>query len=290
MKKSYTTSLEYRGTEFLRSISRTATKNTHQRYCFAMDNFFGHFRNRQAEDIHRWDINDYKEERLHEGMAPSSVNLELAIIRSFYNWMLEREYVEINPASKVKRAKVPERKPKGLSRAQVEGLLAQCHSTRDKLIILLPLTTGMRGIELARLQWSDIDWEQNRIVLNGERTKTGRSRTLPLRADVIGLLREFLTLMDNRPEEAALEVFSTKDVRNTRAWFTRICRRAGLVPCPGLHSLRHTFASTLLRHGVDVYTVKELLGHSKLETTAWYLCAADKAEVCKQLDVFPGLP
>jgi site-specific recombinase XerD len=40
---------------------------------------------------------------------------------------------------------------------------------------------------------------------------------------------------------------------------------------------------------VDVYTVKELLGHSKLETTAWYLCAADKAEVVKQLDVFPGL-
>jgi hypothetical protein len=97
-----------------------------------MDKFFDHFHGRQLPtDIHRWDISDYKEERLREGMAPSSVNLELAIIRSFYNWLIERELAEINPASGVKRAKVPERKPKGLPRFQVEALLKQCHSVRD---------------------------------------------------------------------------------------------------------------------------------------------------------------
>jgi len=236
-----------------------------------------------ADEFRRWDISDYKEQRLREGIKPSTVNLELAVLKAFWNWLMERELATYNPASKQKQAKVPEKRPRGLSREVIEKLLSECVTVRDKLIVLLPLTTGMRGIEMARLQWTDIDWDNNMIHLDGERTKTGRGRSLPLRADVKQLLAE---VHDGRRKH----VFESKVGSPRRLWwaFKQLTKRCQLYPAPTLHTLRHTFATMLLRSGVDIYTVQKLMGHSDIKTTAIYLTPASDDIVRAKLDLFPA--
>ena len=285
MKRAYTDSIHWWYNQYVTSLQRTAGPSTWRRYHQALANFFQcHKEKHRSEDFHRWDISDFKEDRLRHGTAPTTVNLELSILRAFWNWLMERELASYNPAAKQKGVKVPEKRPRGLGRDVVEKLLSVCISTRDKLVILLPLTTGMRGIEMARLQWQDIDWENDLIHLDGERTKTGKSRSLPLRSDVKKLLTEYI---DNR----RIHVFPSRtgDPRKLQTAFNSMVRRAELYPKPTLHALRHTFATMLLRGGLDIYSVQKLMGHTQLKTTSMYLTPADSSVVRDKINDFPML-
>lgn len=284
MKREYTDSIHWWYNQYVTSLQRTAAPNTWKRYHYALADFFQRHREKhRSEDFHRWDISDFKEDRLREGIAPTTVNLELRILRAFWNWLIERELASYNPAAKQKGVKVPEKRPRGLGRDVVDKLLSVCISTRDKLIILLPLTTGMRGIELARLQWTDIDWENDMIHLDGERTKTGKSRSLPLREDVKKLLVEFTA------KRVYVFPSRTGDPRKLQTAFNGIVRRAELYPKPTLHALRHTFATLLLRSGLDIYSVQKLMGHTQISTTTIYLTPADSDTVRSKINDFPAL-
>ena len=265
----------------------TSSKSTALRYRYVLENFLYRHRDKPLpEQYGRWDIVDFKEMRLREGINPATVNLELSILRAFWNWLIERELASVNPASRQKYLTVPEKRPRGLGREAIEKLLSVCYSVRDKLIILLPLTTGMRGVEMARLQWSDIDWENNLIHLDGERTKTKGSRTLPLRADVKELLLRF---KDERRKNVFPCHRGQGDPRTLQLHFNRIVKRAELNPRPTLHALRHTFATMLLRTGLDIYSVQKLMGHTQLKTTTRYLAPADSTTVREAVDSFPTL-
>lgn len=284
MKREYTDSIHWWYNQYVTSLQRTAAPNTWRRYHYALADFFQRHREKhRSEDFHRWDISDFKEDRLREGLAPTTVNLELRILRAFWNWLIERELASYNPAAKQKGVKVPEKRPRGLGRDVVDKLLSVCISTRDKLIILLPLTTGMRGIELARLQWTDIDWENDMIHLDGERTKTGKSRSLPLREDVKKLLAEFVA------KRVYVFPSRTGDPRKLQTAFNGIVKRAELYPKPTLHALRHTFATLLLRSGLDIYSVQKLMGHTQISTTTIYLTPADSDTVRSKINNFPAL-
>lgn len=284
MKREYTDSIHWWYNQYVTSLQRTAAPNTWRRYHYALADFFQRHREKhRSEDFHRWDISDFKEDRLREGIAPTTVNLELRILRAFWNWLIERELASYNPAAKQKGVKVPEKRPRGLGRDVVDKLLSVCISTRDKLVILLPLTTGMRGIELARLRWIDIDWENNMIHLDGERTKTGKSRSLPLREDVKKLLAEFTA------KRVYVFPSRTGDPRKLQTAFNGIVRRAELYPKPTLHALRHTFATLLLRSGLDIYSVQKLMGHTQISTTTIYLTPADSNTVRSKINDFPAL-
>ena len=284
MKRAYTDSIHWWYNQYVTSLQRTAAPNTWRRYHYALADFFQrHKEKHRSEDFHRWDITDYKEDRLREGIAPTTVNLELRILRAFWNWLIERELASYNPAAKQKGVKVPEKRPRGLGRDVVDKLLSVCISVRDKLIILLPLTTGMRGIELARLQWIDIDWENNLIHLDGERTKTGKSRSLPLRDDVKKLLTEYMA------KRVYVFPSRTGDPRKLQTAFNGIVKRAELYPKPTLHALRHTFATLLLRSGLDIYSVQKLMGHTQISTTTIYLTPADSDTVRNKINDFPAL-
>jgi site-specific recombinase XerD len=166
--------------------------------------------------------------------------------------------------------------PKALPAGHVQQLLDHCDRSdpvqvRDYAILMLVARLGLRSIEVARLQLDDIDWRVGRIILHG---KASREDGMPLPKEVGEALAEYLT--DARPQTPLRSVFiSCKAPRRairpdlvsdvTR----RACDRAGL-PRVGAHRLRHTLATEMLRRGVKLADIGQVLRHRDLATTALY--------------------
>lgn len=166
--------------------------------------------------------------------------------------------------------------PKALPAGHVQQLLDHCDRSdpvqvRDYAILMLVARLGLRSIEVARLRLDDIDWRAGRIILRG---KASREDGMPLPSEVGRALAGYLT--DVRPQTSLRSVFlSCKAPRRairpdlvsdvTR----RACDRAGL-PRVGAHRLRHTLATEMLRRGVKLIDISQVLRHRDLATTALY--------------------
>lgn len=264
-------------------LDNTCTEQTGYEYCWVIEDFLRRFKDKDhqlPDGFHRYDIMDYQEARTAEGIGPRKINYSLAVIRAFWNWMIDRELATVNPASRVRRQKEPETGRKALPLENIRTLLSICETVREQLLVMLPLTCGLRGCELANLRWADIDWENGLMTLSGTTTKNKRNRTLPIREDVMGLLRQ-------HKEISKVEWVLDLSISSIQTYYRRMNVRAGL-PNTGLHDLRRSYATYLLRAGADIYTVKDLLGHVNLSTTARYLTAESPEEVRSKLAIFPG--
>lgn len=252
--------------------------NTYHKYCTVIELFLSRFADkRYPSDFMRVDFEDFKLLRLREGLAPNSVRIEIAALKGFWAFMHEMsEEPIVNCTKRVQDLKAPESVPKALSHDEMNRLLELGDQT-DKLLVLLLSTTGMRSNEAASLRWDSINFEEGQIVLPALTTKSKRGRVLPLRPDVIELLR-------NTPRKSATVLgIRTQSVGHR---FRKLARRAGISQT-GIHCLRHTFATNLLRNGADLRTVQLLLGHSSMNTTAKYLAPAGNKEVKTLLELLP---
>jgi site-specific recombinase XerD len=183
--------------------------------------------------------------------------------------------------------------PKALPAGHVQVLLDSCDRSdpvqaRDYAILMLVARLGLRSIEVARLELGDIDWRGGRIILRG---KASREDGMPLPSDVARALAEYLA--EVRPQTSLRSVFiSCKAPRRgirpdlvsdvTR----RACDRAGL-PRVGAHRLRHTLATEMLRRGVKLVDIGQVLRHRDLATTALY-AKVDLATLRSIAQPWPG--
>jgi site-specific recombinase XerD len=166
--------------------------------------------------------------------------------------------------------------PKALPTGQVQQLLDHCDRSdpvqvRDYAILMLVARLGLRSIEVARLQLDDIDWRAGRIILHG---KASRQDGMPLPTEVGAALADYLT--DVRPQTPLRSVFVSCKApqRAIRPDLVsdvtrRACDRADL-PRVGAHRLRHTLATEMLRRGVKLADIGQVLRHRDLATTALY--------------------
>jgi site-specific recombinase XerD len=166
--------------------------------------------------------------------------------------------------------------PPSLSRGDVETLVSSCDRSttagrRDYAMLMLLARLGMRSIEVARLELSDIDWRAGEIRIRGKARRTDR---MPLPAEVGDALRAYL--VEGRPKTQDRHVFLTvrAPLRSVPADLLgdvvgRACRRAGL-PEVGAHRLRHALATALLSDGVPLVDISVVLRHQDLATTALY--------------------
>lgn len=248
-------------------ISLTASKQTSRRYCACLSNFFTRFPDRKhPEEFTRIDIQDYRIWRLREKVSPRTVNYEVAVLRAFWNWMLEMGRVTWNPASQVKRLREKDPPKNSLSVSDQLSLEKGCYRWGDHALLGLALTTGLRGETLVQLEKTEIDFEGQRLVIPAAKMKAGRNHEIPLPARVLEILQ-------GAPDGRIFEGYAKNAASLSYRW-NCICRRVG-VSLKGIRTARRSFATTLLRSGADLRLVQDLLGHRNISTTSRYLTPAD---------------
>lgn len=251
-------------------VTLTTSRATAVRYSKALDNFFDRFKDRtDPNEFTKMDIEDYKLYRLKDKVSAKTVNYELQVVRSFWNWLLRMDTVSYSPLSKIKRLKEKEPTRNSLTEAEQLRLYETARATgnpKDLLLVSLVLSTGLRAESLVQLETVDVDFERECLSIPAIKMKAGRIHECPLRPDVMNLIRQ-------APEGRFFEGYS-KNAKALSYRFNRLLRRSGIA-LRGLRLGRRSFATTLLRRGADLRLVQDLLGHRNISTTSKYLTPAD---------------
>lgn len=208
-----------------------------------------------------------------------SVNRKMASLKAFYKFLLKIKQIEVNPMLKHKALKTPKIVQIPFSEKEVNDLMLGVDSpvgfeeVRDKLIVDLFYTTGMRRAELIGLMLKNVDLSSGVIKVLGKRNK---ERIMPLLSIVAGqidlYLKERIQLEEIRDSDyffiskKGLKLSESFVYRLINSYFSRVSEKVKKSP----HVLRHTFATHLLNNGADLNSVKELLGHSSLASTQVY--------------------
>jgi integrase len=201
--------------------------------------------------------------RLRElGLAETSLNRYRAYLRVVLN-MAHKEWLAIPRVPHIKNTKELPTRFKVFTAEEEATILGHCKEGcfMSNLLIVL-IDTGMRLGEALAITVDHLDWELNLIVLTPEITKSAKARSIPMTKRVRA------TLWDNLGDPA-LPIFNVKMAAVEKQWIS-IRKKMGGGPDMVLHALRHTYASRLVQAGVDLYIVKELLGHSTFSVTERY--------------------
>jgi len=219
---------------------------------------------RELTDFNPAHIEGYKLYRRKE-VSGSTVNRELALLKRMFNLAIDWElFRDLNPVRKVKFFREFNTGMRTLSPEEEERLL-RIAAPYFQDLILFDLNTGLRSGELFTLQWSDVDFEKN--ILSVFAPKTQKTRCIPINSAARKVLEAWAL---GRKNEFVFYNFETgKPFVDLKTGFARACEKAGITGVTW-HTLRHTFASRLVNRGVDIVTVKELLGHSSITVTMRY--------------------
>ncbi|HEV2289717.1 MAG TPA: tyrosine-type recombinase/integrase, partial [Candidatus Acidoferrales bacterium] len=227
-----------------------------------LKDFFGS--ERQFSEITSADIEGYKMHR-RASVSGSTVNREMALLKRMFNLAIEWDlYLGLNPFRKVKFFRESNFGLRVLSPEEEEKLLQNAAPYLQDLI-RFALNTGLRIGEIFSLRWSNVDLDKN--ILNVFAPKTQKIRTVPINADARKVLEYWA--LGKRNEFVFYNPDTGKPFVDLKAGFKLACKKAG-VEGVTWHTLRHTFASRLVERGVDIVTVKELLGHSSITVTMRY--------------------
>ena len=209
-------------------------------------------------------VEQYQQHRNQE-VAPATVNRETALLKHMFNlaerWGL---YQGANPVRLVKFLPENNLQFHTLSEAD-EALLLQASPPYLRELILFAVNTGLRSGDIKNLTWEEVDLEKTRLsIIMG---KTQGRLEVPLNDSALEILRAKHAVRHGN--YVFYNPVTGDRFVDLRAGYTAALRRAGLKGITW-HTLRHTFASRLTRSGVDLVTVKELLGHSTISTTMRY--------------------
>lgn len=225
-----------------------------------------------------------KEKYKSVGVSVSYINTIMKHMRAFYNFLVEEEYVQSNPFTKIKSLKEAQDNIEALSIDQLKILLKQPDQRtyagfRDYVLMMLLADTGMRISEALNLQQEDIDFKTNVIELKGTSTKNRKTRYVPISQKTSKLLRELLVEIE---EFDTLHIFATVygntvDPARFRQRLKMYGHNAGITGVRvSPHTFRHTFAKYYLLNNGDVMTLQKILGHSSIEMVRKYINMTSK--------------
>jgi site-specific recombinase XerD len=204
----------------------------------------------------------YKADLMGRGLTPATINKRFSCLKHLFSKAVSWRFMNENPAESVGNIRENNKRVRYLSGDEYDRLVANC-SPKLRTIVDFVRNTGLRKGELRALRHSDIDWESGHIIVR--EPKNGEARFVPLNDTARSALAQALA------ESKGPHVFTGKSgyPYNFRKSFETARRRAGLRDFR-FHDLRHDFGSRLAMAGVDLNTVRELLGHKSLRMTLRY--------------------
>jgi len=211
-------------------------------------------------------IDNYISKRIEDGVKESTINRELACLRKMFNKAIDWMFITENPISKVEFFSEKDNLKERILTEEEEDRLLDTSSEHLQPILIVALNTGMRLGEILNLEWRQINLDAQKIRV--EKTKSGKIRFIEINTL---LLQEFLKLRSKSGNGQFVfpNPETRRPYRDIKKAFKGACKRAGI---NGLrfHDLRHTFATRLIEKGVDLITIKDLLGHSTVKITERY--------------------
>ncbi|MEK6672930.1 MAG: tyrosine recombinase XerC [Nitrospirota bacterium] len=256
-------------------IERAASPHTLRAYRKDLESFSG-FIKEGAEDVESVDIRGYVASLVNSGLKKSSVGRRLATLRSFYRFLCREGYVKSNPAKLVNTPKLPKLLPKFLTVDDAFSLVEKPQGigfavARDRAILELLYSSGLRVSELAGLNLEDVNLKEGLVKVMG---KGKKERIVPFGRKAIGAVKSYIierVLLKRNDKAFFLNRSGTRLTdRGVRRIVVKYARAAVIEGRIGPHTLRHTFATHLLHGGADLRVIQELLGHASLSTTQKY--------------------
>ncbi|MCP5426761.1 MAG: site-specific integrase [Chromatiaceae bacterium] len=262
---------------------------------------FADYLDKPLEEITPWIIEKWRKDRFKQGRAVGTVNKDIAVLKSCLSRAVDWGVIDVHPLRRLKLSKEDRRGVVRYLSDEEERRLRRALSSRDANIkrgresgnawrrergkvllpeitgpfgdhitpmVLLSLNTGMRRGEVFNLKWSDIDFKNESLVIHGHSTKSGTTRHVPLNSEALDTLKAW----QGQQELGHCLVFPSRaggPLDNVKKGWEALLVNAGITQFRW-HDMRHHFASKLVMAGVDLNTVRELLGHSDFKLTLRY--------------------
>lgn len=223
-------------------------------------------------------LRNYLDYLRDSGKSASTLSRNIASWKNFYQFLLQRSFIEENPAAHMNSEKSEQKLPSILTSREVELLLQQPQTTeakgiRDKAMLELMYATGIRVSELIGLNLTDVNFASGSIRCSSK----NHERFIPMYPYAMSILSDYVEktrpLMMISAERDALFV-NMNGERMSRQGFWKIVKsyqqKANIKKEITPHTLRHSFAAHLLENGADLHSVQKMLGHSDISTTMMY--------------------
>ena len=258
-------------------VVRHLSPHTISSYRRDLDSFFTFLKEKHEswEEVQDHHIRGFVAQERRRGLSARSIQRALSSIRSFFNYLLDEEVVETNPAANISSPKSAQLLPKALDTDLVKRLLdfkpQGDIEIRDKAMVELLYSSGLRLSELCGLNMESISIKERSCRVVGKGNKT---RDLPVGEKAIQSLRDWLLVRNNISSDTNKALFLNKNgkrisTRSVQLRLERLSKKRGL-PMVNPHMLRHSFASHILESSGDLRAVQEMLGHSDIGTTQIY--------------------
>jgi integrase/recombinase XerC len=237
---------------------------------------FSEYARTEPGKIDMIDVRGFIADQIKKGLNKITVSRRLSSIRSFFKFLYREGYIKSNPAKLVSNPKVARLLPKFLSVDDVFSLIERPEGigfipARDRAILELLYSSGLRVAELAGLNIDDINIKESLTKVRG---KGKKERIVPVGSKAVDALKSYMVeriLLKSKDRALFLNRLRTRLTdRGVRRIVVKYARLLSIHGKIGPHTLRHSFASHLLQGGADLRVIQELLGHSSLSTTQKY--------------------
>lgn len=258
--------------------AKNASSHTLRNYGIDLSDFAEFCKNKKIsfQQVDKFLIRNYLSELAKQGKTKRTILRRLSALRSFFRFLSREKEIGVNPLEEIESPKLEKKIPSPLSYSQVENLFQQPDISdylgfRDRTIMELFYSSGLRISELAGLNREDFDGPSRRVKVFGKGKKV---RVVPITKSAAEWLQKYLEHPD-REEEESQAIFLNKwgkriTTRSIDRSFKQYLVQSGLSGKITPHTIRHTIATHWLEKGMDLKTIQVLLGHSSLATTTIY--------------------
>ncbi|MCI5879694.1 MAG: tyrosine recombinase XerC [Bacillales bacterium] len=248
------------------------SSNTVNSYVRDLEEFNSFLESEYIKHVTYKDIRSYLAHMYNKKYSSRTISRKLSAIRSFYKYEVNKGVIRDNPCLLISNPKVEKKLPNYLSYNEIETMLEvpdtfKNNSLRDKLIIEILYSTGIRVSELVNIKVKDIDFYNNQILILG---KGNKERYVIFGNTLKDMLKEYISIKSDSEYLITNKYNKKMSTRSIEEIVKKIVKIDGIKNKVTPHTIRHTFATHMLNEGADLRVVQELLGHENLKTTEVY--------------------